>query len=203
MTDRLTAIRFIMISPKHQIDVKTAFSEQIKSSFAPLLPYGKQKKISKGTLLIEKDLLCDKIFFIIDGIFRTFRECDDIEYTTGFSFKGDFDTSPFAFYYKFPATETIEALTNGMVLVFERKDIEHVTSKNLDLQNGVYLLLAGYIEILETRLHDNRSMTAEQRYWQLLDAQPDDINRISLGHIASYLGITKERLSRIRKKQRN
>jgi CRP/FNR family transcriptional regulator, anaerobic regulatory protein len=37
-----------MISPKHQIDIKTAFSEKIKSSFGSLLPYGKQKKIEVG-----------------------------------------------------------------------------------------------------------------------------------------------------------
>lgn len=189
-----------MISPKHQIDIKTAFSEKIKSSFASILPYGKQKNISKGTLIIEKDEMCTKIFFIVDGIFRTFRESNQVEYTTGFSFKGDFDTSPFSFYYELPATETIEAITDATVLVIERNDFWEATKNNSALQNGVYLLLAGYIEILESRLHENRSMTAEQRYLQLLHSQPDDIKKISLGFIASFLGITKERLSRIRKK---
>lgn len=189
-----------MISPKHQIDIKTAFSEKIKSSFASILPYGKQKNISKGTLIIEKDEMCTKIFFIVDGIFRTFRESNETEYTTGFSFKGDFDTSPFSFYYELPATETIEAITDATVLVIERNDFWEATKNNSELQNGVYLLLAGYIEILESRLHENRSMTAEQRYLQLLQEQPDDIKKISLGFIASFLGITKERLSRIRKK---
>jgi CRP/FNR family transcriptional regulator, anaerobic regulatory protein len=189
-----------MISPKHQIDIKTAFSEKIQSSFASILPYGKQKNITKGQFIIEKDEMCTKIFFIVEGIFRTFRESNEIEYTTGFSFKGDFDTSPFSFYYELPATETIEAITDATVLVFERKDFWEATKNNSELQNGVYLLLAGYIEILESRLHENRSMTAEQRYLQLLQAQPDDIKKISLGFIASFLGITKERLSRIRKK---
>ncbi len=189
-----------MISPKHQIDIKTAFSEKIKSSFAPLLPYGKEKKISKGTFIVEQDKICTKIFLIQEGVFRTFRETNIIEYTTGFSFKGDFDTSPFSFYYELPATETIESITDGIVLVFERKDFWEATKNNASLQNGVYLMLAGYIEILENRLHQNRSMTAEERYLQLLEEQPEEIKKISLGFIASFLGITKERLSRIRRK---
>jgi CRP/FNR family transcriptional regulator, anaerobic regulatory protein len=189
-----------MISPKHQIDTNTAFSEKIKSSFAPLFPYAKIRKVSKGTLIVEKDELCTKIFFIQDGIFRTFRETDDIEYTTGFSFRGDFDTSPFSFYHEVPATESIEAVTDSTILVFERQDFWEATKTNPALQNGVYLLLAAYIEILENRLHQNRSMTAEQRYWQLVQTQPEETKKIALGFIASFLGITKERLSRIRKK---
>jgi CRP/FNR family transcriptional regulator, anaerobic regulatory protein len=189
-----------MISPIHEINVKTAVSEKVSKSFAKLFPYGKQKRVPKGDFIIEKDVICSKIFFVQDGIFRTFRESDKIEYTTGFSFKGDFDTSPFAFWYGLPATETIEAITDATVLVFENKDFWEATKNDTELQNGVYLLLAGYIEILESRLHQNRSMTAETRYLQLIRTQPEEVKKISLGYIASYLGITKERLSRIRKK---
>ncbi len=189
-----------MISPKHQVDITTAFSEKIKSSFASLLPYGKEKNISKGTFIVEQGEVCTKIFLIQDGVFRTYRETNEMEYTTGFSFKGDFDTSPFSFYYELPATETIEAITDASIVVFERQDFWEATKNDPTLQNGVYLMLAGYIETLENRLHQNRSMTAEERYLQLLEEQPEEIKKISLGFIASFLGITKERLSRIRKK---
>ena len=111
-----------MISPTHKVDIKTAFAEKIQSSFAPLLPFGKQKKISKGTFLVEEGEMCTVFFLVQEGIFRTFREVNDKEYTTGFSFKGDFDTSPFAFYYEVPATETIEAITDATVMVFEKRD---------------------------------------------------------------------------------
>lgn len=189
-----------MISPKHQIDIQTAFSEKIKSSFASILPFGKQKSISKGAYIVEKDELCTKFFLVQEGIFRTFRESSEIEYTTGFSFKGDFDTSPFSFYYELPSNETIEAITTASILVFEKKDYWQFTKDNEALQNGIYRLLAGYIEVLENRLHENRSMTAEERYLQLIHTQPEEIKRIPLGFIASFLGISKERLSRIRKK---
>jgi CRP/FNR family transcriptional regulator, anaerobic regulatory protein len=186
--------------PKTSNRYKNCFQQKIENSFAPLLPFGKQRNVIKGTLIVEKGEVCSKIFLIQDGIFRTYRETNEIEYTTGFSFKGDFDTSPFSFYYNLPATETIEALTDATILAFERENFWEATKNDALLQNGVYLLLAGYIEILENRLHQNRSMTCEERYLHLIETQPEEIKKISLGFIASFLGITKERLSRIRKK---
>jgi CRP/FNR family transcriptional regulator, anaerobic regulatory protein len=189
-----------LISPIHQIDIKTAFSEKLQSSFSALLPYAKPKVIAKGTLIVEQDEICTKIFLVQKGIFRTYRETQKKEFTTGFSFSGDFDTSPFSFFYELPATETIEALTTAEVLIIHKEDFWQVSKNNPELQNGVYLMLAAYVETLENRLHQNRSLTAEARYLQLIQDQPEDVKKIPLNYIASYLGITSERLSRIRKK---
>lgn len=56
-----------------------------------------------------------------------------------------------------------------------------------------------YCKILEDRVMSLQTETAVQRYHSLLKYQSDATQRISLGHIASYLGITQETLSRIRK----
>jgi len=61
-------------------------------------------------------------------------------------------------------------------------------------------ILHHYAIFLETQLIASLSLTAEQRYKDLLLQQPEKIKQIPLSHIASYLGITLERLSRIRKK---
>ena len=57
-----------------------------------------------------------------------------------------------------------------------------------------------YCKILEERIMSLHTKSAEQRYQTLLREQPEVSQRVSLGHIASYLGITQETLSRIRKK---
>ena len=57
-----------------------------------------------------------------------------------------------------------------------------------------------YCKIMEDRIMSLHIQSAEERYNTLLKEQPDVIQRVSLGHIASYLGITQETLSRIRKK---
>lgn len=63
--------------------------------------------------------------------------------------------------------------------------------------------MANYISILENRVIEVISLTAEQRYKKLLWQQPGVVEKISLSHIAAYPGITQERLSRIRKKLNN
>ncbi|GAB4422434.1 MAG: hypothetical protein OHK0039_38460 [Bacteroidia bacterium] len=55
-------------------------------------------------------------------------------------------------------------------------------------------------ETTHTLLMDSRRYAAEERYLHLLDHRPDWIRRIPLKHLASYLGITPESLSRIRRK---
>ncbi|HEX7868847.1 MAG TPA: Crp/Fnr family transcriptional regulator, partial [Chryseobacterium sp.] len=57
-----------------------------------------------------------------------------------------------------------------------------------------------YCKILEDRIKSLQTETAEKRYQNLIENQPDATQRITLGHIASYLGITQETLSRIRKR---
>jgi CRP/FNR family transcriptional regulator, anaerobic regulatory protein len=74
-----------MLSLIHKIDLQTAFGEKIKSSFAPLLPFEKQRKIDKGSFIVESGEPCNKVFLIQEGVFRTYRQSDEIEYTTSFT----------------------------------------------------------------------------------------------------------------------
>ncbi|NJN78375.1 MAG: Crp/Fnr family transcriptional regulator [Saprospiraceae bacterium] len=192
-----------MISPSHNIDINSAFSIEMNTSFEALLPLGKVKKFTKGDFIVLEGDQCDGLYFIQSGIFRTFREDLENEYTTGFSFTGDFETSPFSLFYNTPCQECIQAITDAVALYISKKDALECAEKNPIVQRGYLLLMAAYIEILETRLHQHRSLTAEERYVLLREQQPVEINKIPLNYIASFLGISKERLSRIRKKHPN
>ncbi|MBY0479085.1 MAG: Crp/Fnr family transcriptional regulator [Chitinophagaceae bacterium] len=184
-----------MLSPKINFDTK-----QLPEALLPLLTFARQRNIEKGKYLVEQGLHCNLFFLVLEGVFRTYRTTDEQDFITGFTFKGDLDTNPYSLFNNIPSTETIEALTDAVVLIFPKEDLFEARNNNLPLQDFIITLLANYVETLETRLHQNRSMTAEQRYLQLLQTQPEEIKKIPLGYIASYLGITKERLSRIRKK---
>lgn len=185
-----------MLSPQINFD-----TNQLPAALQPLLPFARQRNIEKGKSLIEQGKPCTIFFVVLDGIFKTFRTTNDLDYITGFTFKGDLDTSPYALFTDNISTETIQALTPSTVLVFPKHDLMKSRVDNLGLQDFIIALLSNYIETLETRLHQNRSMTAEERYDQLLLTQPEEVRKIPLGDVASYLGISKERLSRIRKKR--
>ena len=192
-----------MISPSHNIDTKTAFSEEINTSFEPLFAFGKIKQIMKDDFIIIEGEKCDGLYFIQSGIFRIFQESKDIEYTSGFSFTGDFETSPFSLFYNTPCLENTQAITDATVLFISRDDVLKCAETNPEISRGYLLLLSAHIEVLETRLLQHRSLTAEKRYLLLCTQQPTEINKIPLKFIASFLGISKERLSRIRKKHPN
>ena len=164
---------------------------------------GKRERVNKGALILIEGQACDFLFFVVSGAFRAFRWVEDTEVTIGFSFSGDFDTCPYAFFNNQLSTDIIEALTDAVIIRVKKSDIENLAREKPELKDFLTHLLSHYVEILVSRSIEYRILTAEKIYQNLLSRQPDEVAKIPLQHIASYLGISKERLSRIRKKHRN
>jgi CRP/FNR family transcriptional regulator, anaerobic regulatory protein len=173
------------------------------SALRILVNAGKRERVNKGALILIEGQACDFLFFVVSGAFRAFRWVEDKEVTIGFSFTGDFDTCPYAFFNNQPSTDIIEALTDGVIIRVKKSDIENLAREKPGLKDFLTLLLSHYTEVLISRNIEHRILTAEEMYQNLLSRQPDKVAKIPLQYIASYLGISKERLSRIRKKRRN
>lgn len=162
---------------------------------------GKKRIIEAGQTIISEGQTIDFFWIVLSGCFRAFRWFqDEEEVTVGFSFAGDFDTSPFAYIHGTPTKECIEALQVSEILVVRKNEFEKHFGRNPIAKNLTEKLLSNYIEILTYRSIESKILTAEQRYLKLLQRQPKEVTQIPLKYIASYLGISKERLSRIRKK---
>ncbi|MDX1907314.1 MAG: Crp/Fnr family transcriptional regulator [Bacteroidia bacterium] len=160
---------------------------------------GRKVQIEKGkTILTEGDEV-DFVFFVEKGCFRCYRWINDEEVTIGFSFEGDIDTCPYAFINKTESTDIIEALTNCNVIKIYRGEIDELKKYQPELDGFIQGLLSHYIEVLIQRNIDLRTKNADQLYRKLYKRQPKEVAQIPLMYIASYLGISKERLSRIRK----
>lgn len=160
---------------------------------------GQRRKLSKGDIIIQEGAYCDFFYYIEYGCFRAFRYLDEKEVTIGFSFKGDLDTCPYAFINDLPSLDIIEALTDSSVIVIHKTVLSELKKKNPVVENFVNFMLSSYIETLVTRALEFKALTAEEIYLKMLKRQPLELSNIPLKHLASYLGITPERLSRIRK----
>lgn len=160
---------------------------------------GRTAHIEKGKCILTVGEKVDFVFFVEEGCFRAFRYIDDEEVTIGFSFQGDLDTCPFAYVNKLKSSDCIEALTDSKVIKVHRRDIDALQEKTPELNILIQKLLSHYIEVLIQRNIDLRTKSAEELYRELHKRQPKEVAQIPLMYIASYLGITKERLSRIRK----
>lgn len=186
-----------MISPEFLFSNIT--EKQSKYFFSIIQKIGKEKSVKKGETIIRYGSHPSFFFYIVSGAFKTCIKQNDKAYILGFTFKGDVDCCPTSLLKGVANNFAIEAVTDSKILVCELKDFQQACSvkKYTTITNNI---LANYVSILENRVIETMSLTAEQRYKKLLQRQQASFEKIPLAQVAAYLGITQERLSRIRKK---
>lgn len=165
-----------------------------------LILRGKRINIKAKEHILFEGEECDFFFYIEEGCFRGYRTLGDQEITLGFSFKGDLDTCPFSFFNDVPSLDSIEAITDCTILKIHKCELEILKEKNSEVINFIQYMLSSYVETILNRIIEFKTFTAEENYKKLLVKQPLHISHIPLKYLSSYLGITPERLSRIRNK---
>ncbi|NDI99199.1 Crp/Fnr family transcriptional regulator [Flavobacterium sp. LaA7.5] len=189
------------INPKNNLDILSDTS--VIKLVELLKDKGMEITVKPGEAIIREGQMCDFFFFVLSGSFRAYRYVNDKEVIIGFSFKGDIDTAPHAFITHSHSTETIEAITESNIIKVHRSTLDALTETHAGIKNFVLNMLAHYIEVLVRRHIEFKTYTAEQVYRALYNRQPEEVQKIPLKFIASYLGISQERLSRIRSKPFN
>lgn len=173
--------------------------KQSKYFFSIIQKIGKEKFIAKGEKIIRQGSYPSFFFYIVEGVFKTSISNNDKDYILGFTFEGDIDCCPASLLKGMANNFAIEAVIDSKVLVCDLKNFEKACTgeKFYSITNNI---ISNYVSILEHRVIETLSLTAEQRYKKILVQHPRQIEKIPLLQIASYLGITQEGLSRIRKK---
>lgn len=97
-----------------------------------------------------------------------------------------------------PGYETIELMEDSVLYVLERKKLKELFSEDLHIANWGRRYAEMELLATEERLISMLSAIASERYKELLEKEPDLLQRLPLGNIATYLGITQASLSRIR-----
>jgi CRP-like cAMP-binding protein len=149
-------------------------------------------------LLVREGELSSKMYFITNGAVRAFFFHGDKEYTDWFVFENMFFCTISAFYGGVPSVQFIETLEPTELLVLQRSDISRLSDTYVDFQKLHNLILTQSLLILQQNIIDQRFKVAQERYRQLVLNYPQALQRVPLKHIASYLGVTQETLSRIR-----
>jgi CRP/FNR family transcriptional regulator, anaerobic regulatory protein len=162
--------------------------------------YGISKKIPKGKSVITEGDKSDFFFFVVSGGFKSYITKGDRDYILGFSFADNIDCCPFSLFSRQKNTYTLEAYIDSEIIKVKMLDLEKFTKAEIGFDNFVQDSLVDYIGLIENTLFDLISKTAEERYNDLIANYQEQLTNISLSDIAKYLGVTQERLSRIRKK---
>ena len=159
----------------------------------------KQRAIAKKELLLKAGHICRNICFIEKGLLRCFYLKEGTEVSSWFMREGDVIISVESFFDQKPSYEAIQALEHTVVWYISFQELEFIYKNFMEFNYVGRVLVQHYYKLSEQRLYSMRLQTATERYHFLLQHFPEIIQRVSTADIASYLGITRETLSRIKK----
>lgn len=158
--------------------------------------------LPKGFHILEINKVEKDIFFIKQGIVRAFTYVDGKETTFWIGKEGATIVSMKGYVNDEAGYETMELMEDSVLYVLKRKKLQELFLEDLHIAN--WGRRYAEMELLETeqRLISMLSAIASERYRQLVEMDPELLQRLPLGSIASYLGITQTSLSRIRSRMK-
>ena len=157
-----------------------------------------KKHIKRGDHIIDITERCDKLYFIDSGLVRGYYFNEDKEITNWFAQENEFATCFYSFIASKPAFENIQAIEDCVLTELSFSSLQNLYKTFPETERLGRIITENYYIKLEERILSLQFKTAKERYQKLMQKKPSLIQRVSLGQIASYLGITQETLSRIR-----
>ena len=155
--------------------------------------------LNKKHVLINENQRHDFAYFVIKGAVRSYYLKDGIEVNTWFALENDMVGSLQNF-NDMPSRETIELVENCTLIAINIKKIKPLMFSNIQIANFVNTIIEEYALFLEDKFYFSQMANSIDKYLTLLDKEPQILQRIPLTYIASFLGITRETLSRLRAK---
>lgn len=152
----------------------------------------------KGHILLRADKIETSIYFIKKGIVRAYANTENNEITFWFGKEGDTIISMKSYVADQKGYEDMELLEDCKLYELKTKNLQKLFENDIHIANWGRKFAEQELIKTEERLISRQFRTAAERYKSLIKYNPDLLQRVQLGHIASYLGITQVSLSRIR-----
>jgi CRP-like cAMP-binding protein len=152
----------------------------------------------KASVLFKVNSIASKVYFIKKGMVRAYANPDEEEITFWFGKEGDAVISMKNYVENQKGYETIELLEPCDLYEIQTEDLRKLYNTDIHIANWGRKFAEQELIKIEERLISRQCKTALERYKELMNMDPDLLQRVQLTHIASYLGITPVSLSRIR-----
>lgn len=170
------------------------------STFNSALDYFVVKDIKKGDYVLREGQICDRITYISTGLFRTFHIKNGNEINTCFCMENSITSSLESLVNQTVSKEYIQAIEDATIVSLSHKNLMKLYQFNPKWESLSRLLTEKECARLSERIDTLSFETAKEKYLHLLKNQPKIIQRVAIQHIASYIGVSRETLSRIRSK---
>ncbi|SHK60636.1 Crp/Fnr family transcriptional regulator [Epilithonimonas mollis] len=187
-------------------------SEILKNYFQKVLPdftdekfnfivYKSQLiKLQRKEVVCRQGEVCNLKIFVAKGLLRNYSVSEDgNEHILQFVNEMSWTTDPESFYNNTPSKLNIEAMEVSEIFAFNLEDFTELREQIPELNIFVENILTRKSMEIHKRLLMNISSSPEEKYRDFINTYPDIFNRVPLHMVASYLGLSRETLSRVRR----
>lgn len=160
----------------------------------------KPVSIKKGAYFLTEGDICKRIAILTRGAFYAFYQKDGEEIIEDFCLEGCYLADYPAFINNTPAKKNFKALEDSQLLTISKEELENLYQLDPAYQRAGRLVAEFLFTSWESKLRDSIYLSPTERYKKLVKSRRDIIQRVPQYLIASYLNITPQYLSQIRKK---
>lgn len=159
------------------------------------------KKIKKREIIVQPGVVCKAIYWVKEGTLCGFVNKEEKTSVTWFAIEGDAVTSVYSFISRQSGNEGVKALEDTEVYGLSYESLQELYLQSFEMNVLGRTILEMYYINLEERTFSLQNHSAHERYDNFIKRYPELIQKIPLGVIASYVGVTQSSLSRLRKNQ--
>ena len=158
------------------------------------------RNVHKNHVLLEEGEISDEFYFIVKGCLRLYYLSDTEEKTAHFYTENTFASSYQSFTKQTPAKHNLAAIEDSTVIVFDLESVQKFTQYSIKFEFLARVIMEDELAIYQDIISSFVTQNAEQRYLNLMEKNPSLIQRIPQHQLATFLGVTAETLSRIRRR---
>ena len=161
----------------------------------------KERKIKRRQFILQEGDVCKLNTFVVEGCFKMYMvDVNGKEHNLQFAIENWWIGDIGSFHTEQPSKLYIEAIENSVILQINKEDQLKLFVEYPKFNRIFRVITENALVSAQRRILQNISSTAEERYLDFMERYPHFFNRISNVQIASYLGVTPEFLSTIRKR---
>lgn len=174
-----------------------ALNEEQANAVTECIPI---KTFEKGHVLLREGQVSNESYFNIKGLARKYYLVDGEERTTEFYVEKDAISSLQSYNLKVPANHYLECIEDCKLAVLSREKEQELFKRVPGFESLCRVSVEEELGAYQDKLAQFMISSPEKRYLDLMENRPDLLQRVPQYHLASYLGVKPESLSRIRKR---
>ncbi|MFZ1693063.1 MAG: Crp/Fnr family transcriptional regulator [Flavobacteriales bacterium] len=166
-----------------------------------LVERSRVRRLKKRGFILQEGEVCSHYTYVVNGCLRMYEmDASGVEHNLQFALENEWIVDIGSFHAEKPSSLFIEALEPSTVVCIEHADLLYLYTEHPKFDRNFRVIIEDQFVELQQRMLRRNASSAEQRYAHFVEQHPALAARVPNVHIASYLGVTPEFLSRLRAK---